>query len=123
MNDLVAQLVEHITFNDGALGSSPSGITKQAWQKSGFSMPYTYIIYSEKLNKYYVGSCINLERRIYEHNIGHSKFTSIGTPWKVVYSEEYPTTQSATKREREIKSMKSRKYIEELIAKGRASRS
>jgi len=27
-NDLVAQLVEHITFNDGALGSSPSGITK-----------------------------------------------------------------------------------------------
>ena len=25
--DLVAQLVEHITFNDGALGSSPSGIT------------------------------------------------------------------------------------------------
>lgn len=29
-DDLVAQLVEHITFNDGALGSSPSGITKAA---------------------------------------------------------------------------------------------
>jgi hypothetical protein len=27
--DLVAQLVEHITFNDGALGSSPSGITEK----------------------------------------------------------------------------------------------
>jgi len=26
--DLVAQLVEHITFNDGVLGSSPSGITE-----------------------------------------------------------------------------------------------
>ena len=26
--DFVAQLVEHITFNDGALGSSPSGITR-----------------------------------------------------------------------------------------------
>jgi hypothetical protein len=26
--DLVAQLVEHNTFNVGALGSSPSGITK-----------------------------------------------------------------------------------------------
>ena len=26
-NDLVAQLVEHNTFNVGALGSSPSGIT------------------------------------------------------------------------------------------------
>ena len=28
LGDLVAQLVEHITFNDGALGSSPSGITR-----------------------------------------------------------------------------------------------
>ena len=27
-NDLVAQLVEHITFNDGVLGSSPSQVTK-----------------------------------------------------------------------------------------------
>lgn len=27
--DLVAQLVEHNTFNVGALGSSPSGITKR----------------------------------------------------------------------------------------------
>ncbi len=27
--DLVAQLVEHITFNDGALGPSPSGITEK----------------------------------------------------------------------------------------------
>ena len=28
--DLVAQLVEHNTFNVGALGSSPSGITKDS---------------------------------------------------------------------------------------------
>ena len=28
VSDLVAQLVEHNTFNVGALGSSPSGITK-----------------------------------------------------------------------------------------------
>ena len=27
--DLVAQLVEHITFNDGVLGSSPSQVTKK----------------------------------------------------------------------------------------------
>jgi hypothetical protein len=33
--DLVAQLVEHITFNDGALGSSPSGITKDSVKKQG----------------------------------------------------------------------------------------
>ena len=27
-NDLVAQLVEHITFNDGVLGSNPSQVTE-----------------------------------------------------------------------------------------------
>jgi hypothetical protein len=29
--DLVAQLVEHITFNDGVLGSSPSQVTKMTF--------------------------------------------------------------------------------------------
>jgi hypothetical protein len=38
-------------------------------------MPHTYILYSEKLNKYNIGVCIDMDRRIYEHNIGHSKFT------------------------------------------------
>jgi len=85
-------------------------------------MPYTYILFSEKLNKYYVGSCINLERRLYENNIGHSKFTSLGTPWKIIYTEEFQTMLEAKRRERQIKSMKSRKYIEDLILKGRASR-
>ena len=85
-------------------------------------MPFTYILYSEKLDKYYVGSCINLDRRIYEHNIGHSKFTSLGIPWKVEYFEEFETIQLAKARELQIKRMKSRKYIIELIAKGRASR-
>jgi len=85
-------------------------------------MPVTYILYSGKLNKYYIGSCINLERRLYEHNIGHSKFTSSGIPWKVVYIEEYETAGLARNREKEIKRMKSRKFIEDLISKGRASR-
>jgi putative endonuclease len=84
-------------------------------------MPFTYILYSEKLNKYYVGSCVNLERRFYEHNIGHSKFTSTGIPWKIVYSEEYPTLTEAKKREAQIKKMKSKKFIENLILKGRSS--
>jgi hypothetical protein len=35
LDDSVAQLVEHDTFNVGVLGSSPSGITK-AYQMIGF---------------------------------------------------------------------------------------
>ena len=114
-------MVEQYTFNVWVLGSSPSGITNR--RKTVFFMPVTYIIYSEKLNKYYIGACIDLHRRLYEHNIGHSKFTSTGIPWKTVYIEEFKTLQEATTRENYIKKMKSRKYIETLISNGRASRS
>ena len=86
-------------------------------------MPYTYILFSEKLKKYYVGACINMERRLYEHNIGHSKFTKTGMPWKIVYTEEFEILQQAKVRENTIKKMKSRIYIEKLIKVGRASRS
>ena len=85
-------------------------------------MPYMYILYSEKLGKYYIGACIDMDRRLYEHNIGHSKFTGLGIPWVIVYKEEFQQLAEAKKRELHIKKMKSRKYIEELIAKGRASR-
>ena len=78
-------------------------------------MPCVYIIYSQKINKYYVGACTDLERRLREHNVGHSKFTSTGIPWIVKYSEEFETLPEAKKRESAIKKMKSRKYIENLF--------
>ena len=78
-------------------------------------MPYTYILFSDKLNKYYVGACTDIERRLYEHNIGHSKFTSSGVPWILKHTEYFETLQEAKKRELIIKKMKSRKYIESLF--------
>ena len=78
-------------------------------------MPYVYILYSEKVNKYYVGACIDLERRMREHNTGHSKFTSTGIPWLLKYTENFTTLTEAKKRELAIKKMKSRKYIESLF--------
>jgi putative endonuclease len=80
-------------------------------------MPFMYILFSEKLNKYYVGACIDMERRLYEHNIGHSKFTSLGIPWQLAYREEYSDLPTAKRREQQVKKMKSKKYIEDLIAK------
>jgi putative endonuclease len=85
-------------------------------------MAAMYILYSKKLDKYYVGACTDLQRRMYEHNIGHSSFTRLGMPWECVYQENYETLQEAKKRELQVKRMKSRRYIEDLVAKGRASR-
>lgn len=75
-------------------------------------MAFVYIIYSEKINKYDVGACIDPERRLYEHHIGHSTFTSTGRPWKLMYQEEFMDLPTAKKREAAIKKMKSGKHIE-----------
>jgi len=48
-----------------------------------------YILFSEKLNKYYVGSTSDIERRLEEHNRGKEKFTSIGKPCILVYNEVF----------------------------------
>ncbi len=74
-----------------------------------------YILYSSRINKYYVGHTENLELRLDRHNQGSSKFTSQTNDWQIVYSEDYLTKGDAMKRENEIKKKKSRKYIEELV--------
>ena len=51
---------------------------------------------------------------------GATPSTRGGRPWELVYSEEYIDKSSALFREREIKSKKSRKYIEHLVAKGQS---
>jgi len=79
-------------------------------------MAFVYILYSAKVNKYYIGACTNLERRLYEHNIGHSTFTATGIPWELKYTEQFGSLAEAKKREKEIKNKKSRIYIEKLIA-------
>ncbi len=81
-------------------------------------MPFTYIIYSLKLNKYYIGACTDMKRRLYEHNTGHSKFTSTGIPWELKFVKEFETLSEAKNYELKIKKMKSRKYVENLIARG-----
>ena len=79
---------------------------------------FVYILYSENIDRYYVGSTDDLEWRLERHNMGWGKFTKGGIPWKLVYREVYQSKTEALKREREIKRKKSRKYIERLIHAG-----
>ncbi len=80
-------------------------------------MHYFYILYSDKTNRYYYGSSHNVELRLILHNEGATPSTKNGRPWKIAYVEEYETKTEALKREKEIKRIKSRKYIETLITK------
>ena len=78
-------------------------------------MYYTYIIYSTSLNKYYVGSCKNVEERLQDHMNSRSKYTKVAKDWELKYFEAFLTRSEACQRELKIKKMKSRKYIENLI--------
>ena len=76
---------------------------------------FIYILFSQTLNKYYVGSTTDLDRRFAEHNRGKEKFTKTGIPWLLVYSETFEELKQARQRETYIKKMKSRLFIEKLI--------
>jgi putative endonuclease len=75
-----------------------------------------YILHSKNIDRYYVGYTNNLPRRLSEHNRIKGKYTDIGIPWEVVYTEMFDAKKDAMKREKYIKSTKSRKFIIELIA-------
>jgi putative endonuclease len=81
-------------------------------------MYYCYILYSEKLDKYYIGSTTDLIGRLQRHNTSNHGFTSTGKPWIMKYSEEFENKTLAIKRELQIKSWKNRNTIEELISGG-----
>ncbi len=78
--------------------------------------PLVYILYSERTHKYYVGSTVDLDHRLYHHNLGATPSTRAGKPWRVVHTESFVDLKAARKRERAIKRKKSRRYIEWLIA-------
>jgi len=74
-----------------------------------------YILQSAATDKFYVGSALDLDSRLAEHFRGHSPYTRTRGPWKLVYSERCETLSEARKRERQIKSWKSHRSIQELI--------
>lgn len=78
-------------------------------------MHYVYIIYSNKLNRKYIGSTIDLKERIRQHNLGKSDFTSKGIPWKLIYYEAFLSKKQAQKEELFLKSERGRERLNYLF--------
>ena len=75
---------------------------------------YTYILKSKKDNQYYVGYTDNLGARLKLHNTNKVKATKNSGPWEMFHIEQFQTEREAIKREKQIKSWKSREAIERL---------
>jgi putative endonuclease len=65
---------------------------------------YVYILKSKIVDRYYVGSTRNLNRRLIEHNDRRKHWTSRFQPWEIIYSEECNTRVEAIRREKWLKS-------------------
>jgi putative endonuclease len=79
-------------------------------------MFYVYILQSLKDGSYYVGQTKNLSDSFERHNSGRRLATRAKVPWERVHTEVFSTRSGAVKREQEIKSQKSRLYIERLLS-------
>ena len=81
-------------------------------------MPAVYVLQSESSGKFYIGSAQDLPSRLAEHNRSHSPYTRNRGPWILKYSEDHPILAAARRRERQIKSWKSHRSVQELIDRG-----
>ena len=80
-------------------------------------MHTVYIIYSDSLDKYYVGESIDAHERLIQHNGGlyQGAYTKAAKDWVIKLLLECRDKQHAKKVENHIKQMKSRVYIKNLM--------
>jgi len=79
-------------------------------------MYFVYILYSAKCDRYYVGFCEDIAARLQRHNNGMVSATKNCRPYELKASRVFQSMLQARQEELRIKKMKSRKYIESLIA-------
>ncbi len=75
-----------------------------------------YILQSESSGRFYTGHTCDLDDRLHRHNSDQSKSTRCRGPWKLVYTEYFPTRSEAQRREYQLKSKKSSSFIQKLIS-------
>ncbi|GMQ34583.1 hypothetical protein Ataiwa_28560 [Algoriphagus taiwanensis] len=80
-----------------------------------FVMAYwVYILYSERLDKYYVGQTSDLVKRVERHNEGKGGFTRTGLPWGLIYSTLCNSRGEAMVLEKKIKNLGAKKFLQIL---------
>jgi putative endonuclease len=77
---------------------------------------YLYILQSEKSGRYYVGSALDPDRRLNQHNANAVASTRNKGPWQRVALIEFPDEMLARKAERFVKRQKSRQVLEKIIS-------
>ncbi len=79
-------------------------------------MFFVYVLWSESLQRFYVGQTQDLNRRIYRHNKGWEKSTRKGRPWELKHSIKVSDRGEAMRLEKKLKNL-SQKRLKRFIEK------
>jgi putative endonuclease len=107
-------MVEQPAVNRLVAGSSPAS--------GAILFMYFVNILENPEGKFYIGHTDNLEKRVTSHNRTDKiagKFARKNGPWNLVWSEAHPSRSTAMHREKQIKQMKSTRWIREHLLNGR----
>jgi len=78
-------------------------------------MYFTYILYSEKCDRYYIGYASDVNARLERHNAGMVTATRSCVPYQIKAIKAFQSELEARREELRSKKQKSRKYLEWLI--------
>jgi len=78
-------------------------------------MHYTYVLFSLKDKKLYIGSTSDWEKRFKRHNSGDVISTRHRRPLKLLFYEAFLTSQEAKSREVYLKSGAGRKNLYQML--------
>ena len=74
-------------------------------------MYFVYILYSKKVNRFYIGYTENLQRRITEHKRGNTWTTSRLPESKLIFCEHFVSKSDALRREKYFKTTKGKRSL------------
>ena len=77
-------------------------------------MYFVYILFSQKLNRFYAGQTHDLEKRLNDHHLGRSKYTRKGIPWTLITSFSFVSRAEAVNLESRIKSRGIRRFLQDM---------
>jgi putative endonuclease len=78
-------------------------------------MFYVYVLRSKRNGKRYIGyTSRDVQKRLYEHNRGDSKWTSGNGPFELIYADDFITVKEAKEVEKFLKSGQGRQCLDEL---------
>ncbi|HQX03081.1 MAG TPA: GIY-YIG nuclease family protein [Flavobacterium sp.] len=79
---------------------------------------FVYILFSKTTSKYYIGETHNVDERVKNHNQHNylNSYSKIANDWELAFCFECSDRNNALYLEKFIKKMKSRLFIQKIIA-------